>query len=38
MQYIPCKSALLAKETLLLTIKELFCPKSPKKCINRGKS
>ena len=39
MQYIPCKSALLAKEALFLSKKALFMPKDlQKKCINRDKS
>ena len=38
MQYIPCNSALLAQETLFRPKKHLFCPKSPKKCVNHDKS
>ena len=38
MQYIPCNNALLAKETLLLSLNSTVLPKSSEKCIEHDKS
>ena len=38
MQYIPCNNALLAKETLLLSLNSTVLPKSSEMCIKHDKS